>query len=231
MRFSALQARGLEERARPDRSVRALARRNIAEMRRVSPFGPYVVGGFSFGGLVAFETAVMLAEAGEPVPMLVLIDTPAPGERPSAVARVGTRATRTWSSGRDAGFARAPRVVPPREIARAAEVDARRRFRLASAGVVPRTGLAQYELFLSLHERAAVRYRPGRNFAGAATVVRCVVPGKTVPPPDDFGWSRWVDGPITVLEIAGDHLDVLRAPIVGELGARLREVLRPVGRP
>jgi thioesterase domain-containing protein len=52
-----------------------------------------------------------------------------------------------------------------------------------------------------------------------------------LPPPHDFGWSRWVEGPVTVIEIAGDHLDVLRAPMVSELGARLREVLRPVGRP
>jgi len=89
VRFSALQARGLEEQALPDRSVRALARRNVHEIRRTSPHGPYHLGGFSFGGLVAFETAVMLQQMGERVSILVLIDAPAPGELPFAVARVG----------------------------------------------------------------------------------------------------------------------------------------------
>ena len=61
-------------------------------MRRASPLGPYLLGGFSFGGLVAFESAVLLQQADERVSVLVLIDTPAPGELPPPVARGGTRA-------------------------------------------------------------------------------------------------------------------------------------------
>jgi thioesterase domain-containing protein len=202
----------------------------IDEMRRASPLGPYLLGGFSFGGLVAFESAVLLQQSGERVPMLVLIDTPAPGELPPAVSRVGTRAARSWSNDPDAGaVAHAQRAA--REIVRAAKVDGRRRLRLASAGVVPRAGLAQYELFLSLHERAAVRYRPRRVYEGPAVVVRCGPPGQEIEAPRDFGWSRWVDGPITVLELGGEHLDVLRLPMVAELGARLRDELRRVDRP
>jgi acyl-coenzyme A synthetase/AMP-(fatty) acid ligase/thioesterase domain-containing protein/acyl carrier protein len=230
LRFAALQARGLEEQALPDRSVRALARRNVHEIHRASPVGPYRLGGFSFGGLVAFETAVVLEQAGERVPVLVLIDTPAPGQLPTAVARVGSRLASRWSD-ETRSRSHVHALGAAREIARAARVDTRRRARLATAGIVPRQGLAQYELFLSLHERCAVRYRPRQNFAGPATVVRCVPAGGELPLPLDFGWSRWVDGPITVIELAGEHLDVLRAPMVTELGARLREVLRPAGRP
>jgi len=92
-----------------------------------------------------------------------------------------------------------------------------------TAGIIPRQGLAQYELFLSLHERCAVRYRPEHTFAGPAVVVRCVPPGRELPSPLDFGWSRWVDGPVSVIQLSGVHLDVLRAPLVSELGARLRD--------
>jgi acyl carrier protein len=46
-RFAAIQPRGLEERAVPDHSVRAAARRNVAAVRAVQPHGPYVIGGYS----------------------------------------------------------------------------------------------------------------------------------------------------------------------------------------
>ncbi|MFI7587495.1 AMP-binding protein [Spongisporangium articulatum] len=71
----ALQARGLERRAVPDWSVAAIARRNVRELRRVQPHGPYRLAGHSFGGLVAYEMAQQLTRAGEEVSMLVVIDS------------------------------------------------------------------------------------------------------------------------------------------------------------
>ena len=53
----AIQAHGLEQRALPDRTVEAVARRNIDVMQTVQPRGPYRLGGYSFGGMVAFDMA------------------------------------------------------------------------------------------------------------------------------------------------------------------------------
>ncbi|MFA5539269.1 MAG: thioesterase domain-containing protein, partial [Gemmobacter sp.] len=50
----------------------------IGEMRQVQPQGPYLVGGFSGGGLIAWEIARQLEEAGETVAVTVLLDTPLP---------------------------------------------------------------------------------------------------------------------------------------------------------
>ncbi len=47
-------------------------------MRQVQPQGPYLLGGFSGGGLIAWEIARQLEAAGEAVPLLVLLDTPVP---------------------------------------------------------------------------------------------------------------------------------------------------------
>jgi thioesterase domain-containing protein len=44
-------------------------------MRRVQPEGPYMLGGWSFGGLVAYEMAQLLQRAGQEVGLLGLIDT------------------------------------------------------------------------------------------------------------------------------------------------------------
>jgi thioesterase domain-containing protein len=77
--FVAVQLRGLDERARPDRSVHAAAHRNVLAVRARQPIGPYRLGGYSYGAFVAFEMACMLEAAGEEVALLVVIDDAAPG--------------------------------------------------------------------------------------------------------------------------------------------------------
>lgn len=47
-------------------------------MRQIQPEGPYLIGGFSGGGITAYEIAQQLKAAGEAVDALVLLDTPLP---------------------------------------------------------------------------------------------------------------------------------------------------------
>ena len=50
----------------------------INEIRRRQPHGPYILGGWSIGGIFAFHVAQQLAAQGEHVSNLVLIDCPVP---------------------------------------------------------------------------------------------------------------------------------------------------------
>ncbi|KAG8630570.1 hypothetical protein KVT40_002189 [Elsinoe batatas] len=50
----------------------------LVEVRRRQPSGPYYFGGVSAGGILAYEAAQQLAQAGEKVERLVLLDTPDP---------------------------------------------------------------------------------------------------------------------------------------------------------
>jgi thioesterase domain-containing protein/acyl carrier protein len=56
------------------RGVVPLAEKYIELLRRVAPRGPYVLGGWSYGGLVAFEIALLLERQGETVNHLYLLD-------------------------------------------------------------------------------------------------------------------------------------------------------------
>ncbi len=69
-----LQARGLEDGQELHLSVPDMAREYIGLMRELQPLGPYAIGGYSFGGLVAFEIASQLGQAGETVEAVTLID-------------------------------------------------------------------------------------------------------------------------------------------------------------
>ena len=50
----------------------------LAEVRRQQPKGPYNLGGWSIGGVYAFEACRQLQKIGEKVEQLILIDSPCP---------------------------------------------------------------------------------------------------------------------------------------------------------
>ncbi|HEY5149429.1 MAG TPA: thioesterase domain-containing protein, partial [Mycobacterium sp.] len=59
-------------------SIRDLARLYLGLIREVQPSGPYTVGGYSFGGNVAFEMALLLEAAGEDVERVIMFDSHPP---------------------------------------------------------------------------------------------------------------------------------------------------------
>ncbi|MCU1261037.1 MAG: family phosphatase, partial [Bryobacterales bacterium] len=75
-----LQAVGLNgKRPRRNLTVEEMAAIYIQEVCAFQPRGPYLLGGTSFGGLVAYEMAQQLVKAGEEVALLALFDTYGPG--------------------------------------------------------------------------------------------------------------------------------------------------------
>lgn len=73
--FYALQPQGLDGKQECLTSVPEMAACYLKEIRRVQPEGPYRIGGYSFGGLVAYEIAQMLEGLGQQVALLALFDT------------------------------------------------------------------------------------------------------------------------------------------------------------
>lgn len=59
------------------RSIEELAKSYLVEVRGVQPEGPYLLGGYSMGALIAFEMTRQLEAVGETVALLGILDTPA----------------------------------------------------------------------------------------------------------------------------------------------------------
>ena len=81
-----LQARGLIGSDAPHDSMPAAALDYLDEIRQIQPEGPYLLGGFSGGGITAYEMAQQLLAAGEETAALILLDTPLP-HRPALSRR------------------------------------------------------------------------------------------------------------------------------------------------
>jgi amino acid adenylation domain-containing protein/FkbM family methyltransferase len=124
-----LRSLGLEEGEEPLRTIEEMAKHYLGLIREVRPRGPYLLGGASMGGMVAFEMAHQLQAIGEEVSMLALMDTPCLDQMPAreshadaeaAVARTGQgldeaearRRVRVIASNVDALYDYQPRPHP-----------------------------------------------------------------------------------------------------------------------
>ncbi|MFF6785144.1 beta-ketoacyl synthase N-terminal-like domain-containing protein [Streptomyces sp. NPDC012510] len=124
----------LDGRHTPER-IEDLAAHHVQVLRKVRPHGPYAVGGWSVGGLVAHEMAVQLERAGETVELLLLLDGFAPD-----------------SGGRPLGFT-------PQHLAAGMGHQALAALRLGPAGRTVRSLPGVGGVFRS-YVRAMLRYRP-----------------------------------------------------------------------
>ena len=77
--FFGLQAQGADGKRPPLSRFEDIAAHYVEEIRAFQPEGPYVLGGSSYGGLVAFEMAQQLYAQGQKVALLALFDTWSPG--------------------------------------------------------------------------------------------------------------------------------------------------------
>lgn len=174
-------------------TVEQMAALYLAEIRSVQDEGPYLVGGYCFGGLVAFEIARQLREAGQEAAFVGLVNAPCPVAEPRMLpAGVASGDRALW--GRAAAFrhpaARLRRLkeLPwqgrMRAIANAVRwrldvIRAKRfgsrftslgpRLLLALGRTVPKAWRAGY--ILAMTERAERRYQP-RGYDGNIVIIR-----------------------------------------------------------
>src|SRR5690606_1930791 len=67
-----LNARGLDGELPPYETIEEMATCFIEEIQKVDPYGPYILGGYSSGGKVAFEMALQLFRKGFEVKKLLI---------------------------------------------------------------------------------------------------------------------------------------------------------------
>lgn len=72
--FYALRARGIDGREEPVSDIKTMAASYIAEIQAIRPQGPYLLGGYSFGAMVALEMAQQLRAKGQDVALLAILD-------------------------------------------------------------------------------------------------------------------------------------------------------------
>ncbi len=196
-----LQARGIERRAIPDLTLKGCARRYVRAIREVQPHGPYVIGGYSLGGVVALKMAERLEAMGEEVRLLAIFDTYL------STAMIGRSRSR-----RDERALR-PHALP-KGAPRLSTV-----LHLPICGIVQLRGTAQFEVFAALGELQGIFARRLRPWAGRATIFLSDDEESTYL---EACWSKLLTGDWSSVRVPGEHLGMLELGNVRAAASILR---------
>ena len=194
---------------------------------------PPGLAGHSFGAMLAFEVARRLEAEGVQIPFVGIIDNPAPGldnEGASTDDRdwllhIATRIERMHGVDLDLEHAQQSQG---RHHDPAWLMD-----RLTAAGILPAGARQEYfarwvELYRS-NARAAAEYRPSGRAGFPLTVFRAaqIDPRLGRPTSNDasLGWSAATSGPVTVVDVPGSHITMLKDPNVRVLAHHLRSAV------
>lgn len=228
--FYGLQAQGLDGNQAPHTTIKEMATHYIKEMREVQVEGPYLLGGRSSGGTIAFEMACQLAAEGEHVALLALLDSyPAgyfkllPGSG-SYAQRIQRMLRKIRSHGENLHQLNAPAKL--RYVADKLQyVPAKTRHKVYRRAYkfYQRVGRPLPSVLKNIEEI---------NFAAVKDYVPQVYPGRatlflasddlTAAYDVETGWQGLAAGGLEKIEISGNHLDIVKEPHVRTLAEKLR---------
>jgi amino acid adenylation domain-containing protein len=229
------QARGLDGKQTPHTSIKEMAAHYIAEMRDVQPNGPYLLGGRSSGGTIAFEMACQLEAAGEEVALLALFDTfPAgyfkllPGS--ASMGQRLFRRAKKWQS----------HFLNLRQLGTAdklgylftklsyAPAKAKHRIYRRAYKFFQKFGKPLPLVLRNMEEInfAAVKDYEPQTYSGDVNLY--LATDLTADYDSKDGWSELVRGRIETCKIPGNHLNIIKEPGVRVLAKNLRASIERV---
>ncbi|MEW5930203.1 MAG: amino acid adenylation domain-containing protein, partial [Gemmatimonadota bacterium] len=228
----ALRSRGTEPGEEPGGTVEEMARGYLEAVRAEQPAGPYRLGGWSMGGVVAFEMARQLEAAGEEVETLVLIDSRVPRLADPGRAAPRDEVLLVQGFAQDLGIPADRLPAPDAEAGGAGGAPYLGRVlgSARAAGLLPGDlDLARMQHLYGVFRfnlRAMHEYRPG-SYGGRVTLLRAGgrglagrLLGKRA-----AGWERVARGELEVRTVPGTHHSMLREPWVETLAGEVERAL------
>ncbi|GAB2810419.1 amino acid adenylation domain-containing protein [Streptomyces daliensis] len=219
-------------------SVPETARMHMEQIRIVQPEGPYLLAGWSYGGVLAFETARQLTAAGERVEFLGLVDAnplrdPITGLAPAQTPHLPLL-TRVLEGIEKEGAGTNGAAVGERggsgngllgveHLATEEEWTSLMGTSAAATGLSARHLKHQLET-ASDSMRAAIAYAP-EPYAGDAVLFQAEATGTDMRRQLAADLGGLIGGNLRVLPVPGDHNGMLTAPDVDRLAAAMDEAI------
>jgi amino acid adenylation domain-containing protein len=204
--FYGIQAQGLDGKRPCLDRVEDMADLYLKDLREAQPEGPYYLGGYSFGGLVALEMAQRLRAEGQDVALLAMVDTYVVGQ-PAGDSLV----QRFFALGFDQKLA-----------------YTKRRLTRYRKGIKRRLDMLKMPAPLkAVREACAVaeqRYRP-KSYPGSIHLFRASDKGLRGLDGAEGGWRKYAQGGVEIHEIEGDHGNIVNQPKVRELVAAIKSAI------
>lgn len=231
--FYGVQAFGLEYPEMPLDDIKVMAQRYLSDIRQVQPQGPYLLGGWSMGGSIAFEIASQLVAQGETVGLLALIDTPAKltGTSPATLTDLELLIAMLGVDANILG------IDDPKAEASEAVWNELLSIIKQHLGLPESYTLQRLRHLVSTfrtHSQAVWNYQPA-NYPNDLLILRAAdLAGEHDDQLNeayrmaDLGWGQFVTGQIQVQTIPGTHNTLLNEPSLPILASQLAVALHNV---
>ncbi|HEY9088429.1 MAG TPA: amino acid adenylation domain-containing protein [Anaerolineaceae bacterium] len=240
-----LQAAGLGQGEKPDTTMEAMVDRYIRAMKTIQPAGPYRLGGYCTGGVIAYAIACELAARGDVVDLIAMIEGEPPHierENPGLFSRRRMNdivcSIPFWMKDyADLGFT----GIRQRVLQLARKVQREWEFRNTPVEYMmddiildDDTPLPDFQKDLLLKQVQMMEHYHPRRFAGPLSVYIARYPtimsALNGPLDDTLGWEQLVDGPITTHWINSSHRNIHLPPHCADLAAAIEADLRAADR-
>lgn len=238
--FYGLQAYGLEGNKIVSMSIEEMASRYIAEIKNVQPHGPYFIGGYCLGGMIAFEMARQMEATGEQISFLGMISTYSPEylnrERPNInafkrllytsldrveleidnLSALNTAGKLSHIGDRMRQLGLIGRVIYEDMADLLSKILSRKPYRHSRRYNLEQTRSEQSVAFY--------RYQPSRIKA-EMTLFRVSKQSRLFIPDPSLGWSELSSGGVESIEIKAFHKNILKEPHVKVLAQIMQKRL------
>jgi natural product biosynthesis luciferase-like monooxygenase protein len=216
-----------------DTLLKDIASECIEMLYLCQPQGPYLLGGWSLGGVVAFEMTQQMQKQGHKVAMLALLDP-----SPLSIKKVADNKDAIII----AGFARYLGARGGKLLSVWYEdlkhLDLRQQLNYVLeqaiiAEVVPsdldlldlKSFFQTYKAGIESAAQQVQNYVPQEIYPVPITLFRANEEYDGIVRDSDFGWGKFSSEPIEIQVVPGDHYSIFTTPYIQELGERLKHCL------
>jgi thioesterase domain-containing protein/acyl carrier protein len=236
-----LQAKGLNGNEPPHTYIEDMAAHYINEIRIIQPQGPYYLGGYCLGGILAFEMAQQLIRNKEEVALLANFNSVSPtyvdpldldNMAEDELSAGSTKAISAMVSGQWKKFARQGtelKLNPLQLIKKKLDdkmraIIRRHAYHYYLSRGLPLPRVLRKDYFLETNSQFVKAYSP-QHYPGKMVIFR----SPQIYPDPHLGWSHLVGGEIETYTIQGDHLnrrDIMNEPFVQFMAQELKKHLK-----
>jgi len=228
----ALQSRGLDGKQQPLNTIEAMASTYIKAIREILPVGPYFIGGYSLGGLIAFEMVSQLETAGEQVANLLIIDThpplahseieTQPDDEVALLVFIVEQIGLYFNTAIKISYDQLVVMNEAQRLEYVLQILQHHQLIAPNSGKNLITGLVNvYKANL----QASHLYHP-QQIKASISLFKTPTLAEHFPKDSTLGWGKLTSGKMQVHTVPGNHESLLQEPHVQKLSAVIQEVLQ-----
>ncbi|MFC1831586.1 thioesterase domain-containing protein, partial [Thermodesulfobacteriota bacterium] len=235
--FYALQAYGLDSGIAKYKTIEEMANRYINDIRKVQRNGPYLLGGYCLGGLIAYEVAQQIMKDGEEVAFLGLVSVVEPNHWKEKVEDLNPFERSLFSVQERVGLELDNlRVLPLREkmvyswdrihtgttiIQTKLEGFAGNLLTKFNKEINNHSNAYKLRMIKESNIEAFYSYNP-LELKNGATLFRANKYSRLVALGDENGWGKLVNNKLKVINIDAYHKNILKYPNVKQLAENIK---------